>query len=172
MDNLLRLAVLFGTLSLLSIGGGNVTIAEMHHQSVSVYDWLSDRQFADLFALSQAAPGPGTLIVVLIGWKAAGWLGAAVAGVSMFGPSSVLMYVSIRLWDRFRDSPWRTAIEHGLAPIALGLIFAAGYAVTEAADHGPKAYAISAVTTGIFLWTRINPLIVMAAVGALSLWLF
>lgn len=172
MDNLLRIAVLFGTLSLLSIGGGNVTIAEMHRESVSVYGWLSDRQFADLFAISQAAPGPGTLIVALIGWKAAGWAGAAVACISMYGPSSILMYLSIRLWDRFRDSPWRSAVEHGLAPVALGLIFAAGYAVAEAADHGIKAYAISAVTTALFLWTRINPLVVMGAVGLLSVWIF
>ena len=172
MDNLGRLALLFGTLSLLSFGGGNVTIAEMHRESVSVYGWLTNRQFADLFAISQAAPGPGTLIVALIGLKAAGWLGAAVACVAMFAPSSVLMYFAIRLWDRFHRSPWRVAIEHGLAPVALGLIFAAGYAVSNAADHGPMAYAISAVTTGLFLWTRINPLVVMAAVGVLSIWIF
>ena len=70
-DNpLVRLVVLFGSLSLVSFGGGNTVIPAMHREAVMSQHWLTDRQFADLFALAQAAPGPSSLIVSLIGFAA------------------------------------------------------------------------------------------------------
>ena len=57
-------------LSLLSIGGGNVVLPEMHLRAVNGHHWLSDSQFADIFSISQAAPGPSILIVTLVGYAA------------------------------------------------------------------------------------------------------
>ena len=70
---LLALIFVFGPLSLLSIGGGASLLAEIEHQAVGVHHWTTQRQFADLFAISRAAPGPGTMLSALIGWKVAGW---------------------------------------------------------------------------------------------------
>ena len=53
---------------------------------------MTDADFAQLFALSQAAPGPNVLIVSLIGWKVAGVAGGVVAMLAMSGPSSLLTY--------------------------------------------------------------------------------
>ena len=79
---LLALVFVFGPLSLLSIGGGASLLAEIEHQAVSVHHWTTQRQFADLFAISRAAPGPGTMLSALIGWKVAGWAGALTATVA------------------------------------------------------------------------------------------
>src|SRR5207302_1239887 len=114
------LAVLFGSLSLVSFGGGNTVVPAMHHEAVDAQHWLTDRQFADLFALAQAAPGPSSLIVSLIGFAAAGIAGAAVATVAMLLPSGVLVYAACRGWEHLRESRWRPAIEHGLAPVTVG----------------------------------------------------
>jgi len=62
---LLALVLVFVPLSLLSIGGGASLLADMEHQSVTVRGWTSPREFADLFAISRAAPGPGTMLAVL-----------------------------------------------------------------------------------------------------------
>lgn len=59
-------------LSLFTIGGMNAAIPELHRQVVEVHGWMSDRRFADLFAIAQAAPGPNIIIVALIGWEVAG----------------------------------------------------------------------------------------------------
>ena len=56
---LLTLALVFVPLSLLSIGGGASLLADMEYQSVTVQGWTTRREFADLFAISRAAPGPG-----------------------------------------------------------------------------------------------------------------
>jgi chromate transporter len=91
--------VLFGSLSLLSIGGGNAVLPEMHMQAVKGHHWLTDSQFADVFSISQAAPGPSILIVTLVGYGAgfsvggvpAAIVGGVVATVAMIMPAATFM---------------------------------------------------------------------------------
>ena len=167
-----EVALQFLILSLLSIGGANAIIPELHLQAVEKHGWMTDSDFAQMFALSQAAPGPNVLIVSLIGWKAAGVLGAIVAMVAMCGPSSVLTYQIANAWDRFRDAPWRIATQAALAPVTIGLILASGYVLTRTIDHEWSAYATTAASALLALVTRVHPLWLLAAgatLGALGL---
>ena len=75
-DTLAALAWQFAVLSLVAFGGANAVIPEIHHQSVEVRHWMTDQDFAALFAIAQAAPGPNFLVSTLVGWKAAGLPGA------------------------------------------------------------------------------------------------
>jgi chromate transporter len=104
---LLALTLVFVPLSLLSIGGGASLLAEIEHQSVTVQGGTTQREFADLFAISRAAPGPGTMLSTLIGWKVAGPAGALTATLALYLPSSLLVYGAARLWGRWRGSVWR-----------------------------------------------------------------
>jgi chromate transporter len=85
MRTYLSLLGLFGGLSLMSIGGGNAVLPEMHLRAVGGYHWLTNSQFADIFSISQAAPGPSILIVALVGYAAglhvAGVAGGVIGGV-------------------------------------------------------------------------------------------
>jgi chromate transporter len=164
---LLALVLVFGPLSLFSIGGGASLLAEIEHQAVGIHHWTTQREFADLFAISRAAPGPGTMLSSLIGWKVAGWAGAITATVALYLPSSLLVFVVARLWGRWRGSPWHAAIEGGLAPIAAGLVLAGGLAVLQVSG-GLPVWAAAIVATGLLLrWPRLNPLALFAASGAL-----
>src|SRR5438067_1311071 len=117
-DTLIALGVVFAPLSLLSFGGGNAVIADIAQQAIQVQGWTSERQFADLFALSRAVPGPGSMLAALIGWKAAGIGGATVATIAFYVPSAALVLAVARLWARWRGSVWHTAVERGMAPVA------------------------------------------------------
>ena len=174
----LRIVVLFGSLSLVSFGGRNAILPELKKASVDQYAWLDDRQFADLFAISEAAPGPSSLMVALIGLKAGGVtgaggiLGALAAVLAMIAPSCVVTYLATRGWTRFQRSPWRVAAEHGLAPITAGLVAASVLTITHAADHGAVSWVITVVTAILVLRTEVSPLLLMAAgalLGALGL---
>jgi chromate transporter len=165
---LLALALVFAPLSLLSIGGGASLLAEIEHQSVAVHGWTTQREFADLFAISRAAPGPGTMLSTLIGWKVAGWAGALTATVALYLPSSLLVYGAARLWGRWRGSIWHTAIERGLAPIAAGLILAGGIAVLRVSPGGPAVWVAAIASTALILrWPGLHPLALFAVSGAL-----
>jgi chromate transporter len=173
MSTYLQLAAMFGTLSLLSIGGGNAVLPEMHMQAVVGKHWLTNSQFADVFSISQAAPGPSILIVTLVGYAAgltAGGvpgaiLGGIVATVAMILPAAILVYVLTLFWQKAQKSRLRYAVEKGFAPLTVGLILGTSLVMSRAADHDWRAYSLTAVCTAFFLFTKTNPLIVVAAAG-------
>jgi chromate transporter len=44
----------------------------MHRIAVEGVRWMTDKQFADMCAISQMSPGPNVVIVTLIGFHVAG----------------------------------------------------------------------------------------------------
>jgi chromate transporter len=156
--NLLTLFAVFAPLSLLSFGGSNSVIADIAHQSVAVQHWTSEREFADFFALSRAAPGPGSMLAALIGWKLAGLTGAVVATVSFYGPAALVVYLAAKLWGRWRGSAWHAAVERGMAPIAAGLFLSGGIAVLRVAPAGIAAWVAAGVAAAALLyWPKLHP---------------
>ncbi len=160
---LLQLIGLFAGLSMLAFGGGAGVIPAMQRAAVDHYHWLTAREFLDSFAISRAAPGPGSLIVVLIGLKAAGLAGAAVSFAAMFAPSCLAVHVVARYWQQAARSAWRAMLERALAPVAVGLTFASGLSLIRGTEHGWIAWAVTIVSTALFSLTEINPILLLAA---------
>lgn len=159
------LALHFLTLSLFAIGGANAVLPEMHRQVVEVAGWMTDAQFAQTYAIAQAAPGPNMLVVTLIGWNVAGFWGALAATLAMCGPTCVLAYYVGGIWDRFREAKWRRAVQNGLVPLTIGLIGASGLLLAEGAARTWSTAAFTVVTALVVMFTRASP-IWMLAVGA------
>lgn len=163
-DRLLGLVLLCIPLSLLSFGGGQSIVVGLQHQIVDTNGWLTADQFTDLFAISKAAPGPGTLIVALIGWQIAGIWGALAASVAIFLPSSLLTGIVGGWWESHQRSRLTIAIERGLLPIAVGLIFAGSLTIAQFANLSLVNIATIAAA-GVTLWfTRIGPYPILASV--------
>jgi chromate transporter len=165
----------FLSLSLFSLGGGNTLLAEYHHLSVDKYCWLTNSQFADLYALAEAAPGPSSMIVGLLGmgaaWReGASWalLSGVAAELAILLPSTLVMVMAALSWHRFQHSPWRIAFERGMGPITLGILFAVGLKILKTADRGPLAYGVSVLVCVLMLRTTISPLWFMAVAGVLG----
>lgn len=170
--NLLAVIGDFLSLSLFSLGGGNTLLSEYHHLAVDKYCWLSSRQFADIYAIAEAAPGPSSMIVGLLGMGAAvregpfwSLLSGLAAELAILLPSTLVMVAASLSWNRLQDSPWRLAFERGLGPITLGILFAVGLKILRISDHDTPAYAISAVVCVLMLRTKISPLWLMAVAG-------
>ena len=163
---LLAMAALFSQLSLVAVGGGNTILPEMQRQVVNVQHWLAPAEFAALFALAQASPGPNMLVATLIGWRVAGGWGAAVATLSLFGPPALLTFVTSGLWERFRERHWRRQVQAGLMPVTAGLVLAASLRLGIASAPTLSATLILVVTACAVLFSRIHPLILFAAAAA------
>jgi chromate transporter len=172
----LQLISLFGMLSLLSIGGGNAVLPEMHLRAVHSQHWLTDSQFADIFSISQTAPGPSILIVTMVGYAAGlhvdgvptAIVGGVIATIAMIIPAASLMYVVTLFWQKAQKSKWRIAVEKGFAPLTVGLILATSLVMSKAADHDWRAYLLTALCTLIFVRTKTNPLIVVGIAGVIG----
>jgi chromate transporter len=166
---LLTLAGYFALLSLFAIGGANAALPEMHRLAVEVMHWMSERQFADMFAIAQVTPGPNVIVVTLIGYHVAGLSGALVATLAMCGPTCLFAFFVGRAWDRFKDAPWRMAIQAALVPISIGLLGASAAVVARAAAQSELAVAVTALSALITYTVKLNPLWIFAGAALLGL---
>ena len=173
--NLLSVIWDFLSLSLFSLGGGNTLLSEYHYLSVSKYCWLTSSQFADIYALAEAAPGPSSMIVGLLGMGAAwkegplwGLLSGVAAEVAILLPSTLVMVIACLSWNRLRDSPWRIAFERAMGPITLGILFAVGLKILRTADTNLPGVIVSWIVCVLMLRTRLSPLWFMGIAGVLG----
>jgi len=161
----------FAYLSLLTVGGGMAAFPEMKILTVEVHHWLTFPQLVHLYSVGQMAPGPNMMMIVSIGEWAAGILGAIVAVIAFFGPTSLLTLLVGRLWNRLAKWPWRKSIQDGLAPVSIGLLLAGCFTFARGAVINVDTAAIAVATLLILLKYKINPaLLVLAAaiIGVLS----
>jgi len=163
---LLALALVFLPLSLITIGGGQTVVSEIHRQVVDVHQWMSSSAFVDDFAISRMSPGPGSLLVTLIGWQVGGLSGALVSTLAIFGPAALLMYGIAHVWKKYQGTDWQLAIEAGLRPVAAGMMLSAGYVLLQAQDGGWPVRLIAVASAAFLLFTRVNPLFLLGC-GAL-----
>jgi chromate transporter len=165
---ILTLLWTFGLMSLFAVGGGNAAIPEMHRIAVDTHHWLTDKQFADVFAISQMSPGPNVLIVTLIGYAVAGVAGALVSTLAMCVPTAGLAYYVSRLFTRSSRSRWPAIIRAALVPLSIGLMGASALILALTSDRTWAAGLVTATAAVLAFATRLNPLWLLLAGGCLG----
>jgi chromate transporter len=163
-----QLAREFALLGVIAFGGVNTILPEMQRQAVEAHGWMTNTQFTQLFAIAQAAPGPNFMIVTLVGWQVAGILGAVVATCALIVPTFALAYAVAGAWRRFSEARWRKAVQAGLVPLTVGLVAAGAYVLSASTLATWQQGAAMAATFLLVMFTRIHPLIPLAAAGVLG----
>ena len=162
------LALTFGVLSLIAFGGMPSVMPEMQRLVVEVKGWTTPQQFIQLFAIAQAAPGPNVLICSLIGWRAAGLPGAVIALLAVCAPAAVLSWWVAGLWERFKESPWRRAIQKAMGPLVIGLMLSGGYVLCTPSTPDWRLWVIAAASATAVLLLKVNPLWLLGAGGVIG----
>lgn len=173
MNKIVELINTFALLSLLAVGGGTAVLPEMKQVTVHAHHWVNDTQFADIYSLGQLAPGPNMTCVALIGYEVSGVAGLIAVLFAFFFPACLLCYFVSQIWDAAEGSPWRDAVQRGMAPIVVGLMLAGCYALGKTAsinlargwEFNLTTLAIGAVVAVALSVTRINPALTILAGG-------
>jgi chromate transporter len=176
MNKLITLINVFALLSILAVGGGTAVLPQMKHETVGTHHWLSAEQFTDIYGLGQLAPGPNMNMVTVIGYQVAGVSGAILVLLAFYLPSCTLVFAVGKVWDHFEGSPWRDAVQRGMAPITIGLMSSGVYAIGHTATinlnhsmrHNLTTVAITVAVTLILLRRHINPAYLILAGGAVG----
>ena len=168
MSDLPEIALVFLRLGLLSFGGGLAILPEMERLVVSEYGWVTHREFVDSYALGRLTPGPGMLMVMFTGYRAAGLPGAVVALAALFAPTALITALAATYWDRLRASPWLLAFQRASAPVALGLIAAAGYTLLQSAVQDGFGAILAAACLFVLLKWHPNPSLVVLGAGLVA----
>jgi len=172
MDQIPALIRVFAYLSLLTIGGGMAAYPEMKVQVVGVHHWLTSEQLTHVYSTGQMSPGPNMMMVAQIGQLVAGFLGAVACALAFFLPTGALTFLVGRLWKRLEHWPWRTSIQKGLAPVAIGLAVGGLITFGKGAVTGWLTFLVGLATFFAVLHTRINPVFFIlgaAVVGLIAL---
>jgi len=172
MSHLLALLGVFGLLSILAVGGGTAILPEIKHLTVTSLEWVTADQFVEIYSLGQIAPGPNMLMVCVIGYRVASYPGALAALIGFFVPACLLTLGTSRLWVHFAASPWREAVQRGLAPVSIGLMAAGVIAIAKVATRDAGTIALAAAVAGVLLWRHVNPALLILAGGLVGGLLF
>lgn len=171
MNLLGQIALLFGKLSLLAVGGANSTVPEISRVTVNQQHWLTPSQFSQFYAIANTAPGPNVMIVTVIGAHVAGVLGGLVATIAMVLPAGVTAAIVAALFEKHRDARWRRVAQAALLPVTAGLVLAAACLLARQSDTGWLTACLT-FGTALFTWrTKLHPLWLLGA-GALAGLLF
>lgn len=155
----------FLLLSLLAIGGAITVVPDMHRVMVEQMGLLTDAQFNASIAIAQASPGPNVLFVAVMGYQAAGLLGAGATLLGIMLPSTTLALVVARWGHARRD--WRAvqAFKAGMAPIVIALMFSTGWIL--AVETAGWRHLLLTMASAVLVWrTRVH-LLVLILVGAI-----
>ena len=166
---LIALTTHLALLSSIGFGGFPTVLPDVRDFVVTNHGWMTDQEFANSFALAQAIPGPNMILMMsFVGWKVWGIPGAVASALATFGPPCVIYLVAYRLWERFRDTPWQQIVRGGLVPVTIGLVIASGTVMARTADAEWRATAVTVAAAALMLMTRLNPLWMLLAGGALG----
>jgi len=154
----------FLLLSLLAIGGAITVIPDMHRVMVEQMGLLTDAQFNASIAIAQASPGPNVLFVAVMGYQAAGLLGAGATLAGIMLPSTTLA-LAVARWGHARRE-WRgvQAFKAGMAPIVIALMFSTGW-ILAVSTPGWRHVMVTAAAALLVWRTRVH-LLVLILIGA------
>ena len=151
--------------SMLSIGGAITVAPDMHRVLVDRMGLLTDPQFNASIAIAQAAPGPNILFVAVMGYQAAGLLGAAVTLIGIMLPSTTLALAAARWGNARRDQLALRAFRSGMAPIVIALLIATGWILS--AQTPGWAHVLLTVASALVVWRTKIHLLWMIAIGGI-----
>lgn len=113
-----KLFIAFGTATMLGYGGGPSIIPLYEHQVVGRFQWLSTEDFGRALAFGNALPGPiATKLAAYIGFKVAGWAGAAVALIAVVLPTALVMILLAGIMLKLTDNPVIKGMIRGIQPV-------------------------------------------------------
>lgn len=165
----LALFLTFSRITLSSFGGA---LFWARRGLVERQRWLTEREFVELLTLGQLLPGPNVLnLTVMVGYRFAGWSGAAAAVAGYLGwPCLVVIGMGV-LYEQYGALPEVQQALAGMSKVAAGLLLATviKLAMVLPRHWRPWLFGILAfVGVGVMRW----PLVwVMAGLAPLAVFL-
>lgn len=152
-----------------SFGGG--VVAYLRSSLVGKHQWIDDPTFVQMLSISQTLPGlNATNMAILVGDRLRGVPGAIVAIVGVCLPGGLIMLAAGVAYGLHGDRPAATAMLHGIAAAAVGLILAVTVQIGRKSLQGLSdlGFVVIAVS-GVHLLNLSVPYVLFGT-GALAVW--
>jgi chromate transporter len=162
---LFDLCVVMLRVDVLAFGGGYASVPVMLHEVVGVKQWMSTRVFMDGIAMGQVTPGPIVITSTYVGYRVAGIAGAALATVSVFLPSFLILTLVVPHFDRMKANPYFQRAMRGILASFVGLLLAVTVKFALAVPWSPAAAVLAgAAFTALMLKVEVPWVVVPGAI--------
>ncbi len=171
MLSLLLICAAFGSLSLMAFGGGAAMIPEMARMCVA-HGWVTSDEFVLLYNIGQLAPGPNMMMVLSVGYKVAGILGALAVLTGFFVPPALIAFALGRAYQRLASSGYQEVFRKTMAPVSVGLSLAGVQLMAAHSMHGLASLILFAAAALAVQRTHCHPFFLVLAGGVLGMGAF
>lgn len=151
-----------------TIGGGYAMIPLMQRELVERHGWLTEEDFMDEVALSQAMPGVFAVnMASTTGYRLRGVRGAVVATVGNVLMPIVFILALAMFFRTFRENPIVERVFMGLRPCVVALIAAPVFTMAKSAKVTWSNVWIPVVSALLIWLLGVSPIVVVvvAALG-------
>jgi len=175
MKAFITLFIQFFSLGCTSFGGPAAHLGYFRTVFVEKKKWLEEAEYAQLIALSQFLPGPGSSQVgFAIGMKRLGILGGITAFIGFTLPSFILMTALAIGLVHIKDASWLDAFIHSFKLLAVVVVLDAVLSMGKSFCQNKTTQAIAFLTCFILLispipFSQIICLVLAAIAGSLLL---
>ncbi len=159
-------------IGLLTFGNGYTMLPFISKEVVSNYHWLTPKEFSDGIVMGQITPGPVVITATFIGYKVGGFFGALTATASIFMPSTILVALVAKPFVKYQDNKWVLSALKGILTSFIGLLALVVVQLTKANITDYKTALFALVSLVLFVYTKINPVILLVAGIVVSLFIF
>jgi chromate transporter len=165
---------LFLTFSRITLSGFGGVMFWSRRALVERQRWLTEHDFVDLLALGQLLPGPNVLnLTVMVGYRFAGWTGAAAAVAGFLGwPCLVVIGMGI-LYQQYGALPQVQQALGGMSKVAAGLLLATVLKLAMVLPRGWRPWLFGMLAfmgVGVLRWPLLWVMGALAPLGIAAAW--
>ncbi len=158
----LEMFLLFAKIGLFTVGGGAVMLPLIQNAVVEDKKWLTEAEFADMFAITNSAPGAFTInAAIYIGYTQRGLSGATAATLGMVTPSVVIILLLAYLILLGKNVEILQQFFAGVRPIVAALLLDAGFKLRKGLLKSRGDLLMLALGLAMLLLAKINTVFVI-----------
>lgn len=160
---LLTLLTTFFRIGLFTIGGGYAMIPLIEKEVVQNKKWISEKDFMDLLAIAQAAPGVFAVnISIFIGYRLRKVRGSVACAFGTVLPSVIIILLIALFFQQFKDVPLVENIFKGIRPAVVALILTPTIKLGMAAQLNRFTIWVPVISAILICGLGISPVVIIA----------
>lgn len=170
---LLNLFLAFLRVGLFAIGGAYSFLPLIEKEAVEKYNWLTKEEFLDILGIVKIFPGAISIkYATYTGYKIAGIAGAIAANLgNLVSPMLLVTFASV-VYIKYKDVP---ALKNAFGMIQLvmfSMIISVAFQVININQLiQPRNLCVVVISSIIFLYTKVNPALIIICAGILGAFL-
>lgn len=161
-----QLFTTFAKIGSFTLGGGYAMVPIMQKEIVEKKSWLTNDEFMDILAVSQATPGLFAMNMAShIGYKLKGTLGGVVGALGVALPSIIAILLIAMFFQAFKENIYVEKVFKGVRPAVVALIAAPCFSMARSAKINRHNIWIPVIAAMLICAFGVSPIWIILGAG-------